>query len=298
MWKPMLAAKADDDSDYLKLRYPTLVSPKIDGIRAIVQGGVLVSRKLKPIPNLHTQKLFGRPELEGLDGELCIGQPWSAGLFNRTQSGVMSVGGTPDVTWWIIDKLPTDDPTRIFSQRLDMAKRQVGMHPAVRIISRHISYSFSAVSILEEQALAQGYEGIMLCDPYGVYKQGRSTFREQGLIKIKRFEDDEAEIIGTFEQMENTNEQVENELGRSKRSSHKAGMVGKDTLGGFVCRSLSFTGEFNIGTGLGLTDSLRYDLWGQRDRLVGLRIKFKYQKCGTKDLPRVPIFLGFRDPID
>jgi DNA ligase-1 len=298
MFKPMLAAKIEDDEDYIKLKYPKLVSPKIDGIRATVQDGILYSRKLKPIPNRHLQVVFGRPEYNGLDGELCMGSPASAGLFQRTTSAVMSQGGTPDVTWWVFDCFPNDEPSRIFSQRLDVAKRKVQTHPFIRIVPHNIVYTLTSISHMEEAALEKGYEGIMLRDPYGVYKQGRSTFREQGLIKVKRFEDDEATIVDTFEQMENTNEQRTNELGRSKRSSHKAGLVGKDTLGGFICRSSSFTGQFNVGTGLGLTDSVRHDLWGKRSDLVGLRIKFKYQKCGTKDLPRMPIFLGFRDPID
>lgn len=298
MFKPMLSAKPEEDEDYIKIKYPKLVSPKIDGIRATVQDGKLLSRKLKLIPNRHTQTVFGRSEYEGLDGELCFGEPWIPNLFQKTSSAVMSRDGTPDVTWWVFDKFPSDDPTRIYSQRLDLAKRQVQTHPFIRIVPHHIIYTLTSVSHFEERALEKGYEGVMLNDPYGVYKQGRSTFREQGLIKIKRFEDDEAEIIGTFEQMENTNEQRTNEIGRSKRSSHKAGLVGKDTLGGFICRSLHFDGEFRVGTGLGLTDSVRYDLWGERDRLVGLHIKFKYQKCGTKDLPRMPIFLGFRDARD
>lgn len=296
MFKPMLAAKAEDDSDYIQLKYPKLLSPKIDGIRAMVQNGIVVSRKLKPIPNRHVQKLFGKKEFENLDGELCLGDPWSAGLFNRTQSAVMSQDGEPDVTWWIFDYY---SPDKIFSERHDLAKRRTHMGlVSTRIVPHHIVYSLTAVAGHELNFLEKGYEGVCLRDPYGLYKQGRSTFREQGLIKIKRFEDDEAEIVGVFEQMENTNEQTTNELGRSKRSKHKAGLVGKDTLGGFICRSDSFNGQFNVGTGLGLTDSVRFDLWGMRDKLVGLQIKFKYQKCGTKDLPRSPIFLGFRNPID
>ena len=41
---------------------------------------------------------------------------------------------------------------------------------------------------------------------HGLYKLGRSTFIEQGLIKLKRFEDGEAEIIGFKEKMLNQNE--------------------------------------------------------------------------------------------
>ena len=43
LYKPMLACKAD----LSKLVYPVLVSPKLDGVRATVQGGVVLSRTLQ-----------------------------------------------------------------------------------------------------------------------------------------------------------------------------------------------------------------------------------------------------------
>jgi DNA ligase-1 len=62
MFKPMLASPADMS----KLRFPLWLSPKLDGIRALVINGVVMSRSLKPIPNQHVQSLFGH--LEGYDG--------------------------------------------------------------------------------------------------------------------------------------------------------------------------------------------------------------------------------------
>ena len=50
--KPMLAALCEDVT---KLRYPVIASPKLDGIRALVIDGQLVSRTLKPIPNRYVQ---------------------------------------------------------------------------------------------------------------------------------------------------------------------------------------------------------------------------------------------------
>jgi len=49
--QPMLASPANLE----KLQYPLLVSPKLDGIRATVVNGCLLSRKLKPIPNEATR---------------------------------------------------------------------------------------------------------------------------------------------------------------------------------------------------------------------------------------------------
>ena len=104
--RPMLAAKATDDElqALFKRGHSFLLSPKIDGIRALVVNGQLVSRTMKPIRNYHTQQLFGRPELEGLDGELVVGNPWDKNLMQQTSSGVMSYGGRPDVKFCVFDK--------------------------------------------------------------------------------------------------------------------------------------------------------------------------------------------------
>src|SRR5712691_7907552 len=85
-FKPMLALSKLPD--FRMLKFPLLVSPKLDGIRASVQGGQLVSRSLKPIPNKNVQDLF-RNLPEGIDGELIEGNP-SDEPFRRTTSIVMS----------------------------------------------------------------------------------------------------------------------------------------------------------------------------------------------------------------
>lgn len=46
--KPMLAGKCEGLES---LKYPVLVSVKLDGVRALVIGGKVMSRSLKPIPN-------------------------------------------------------------------------------------------------------------------------------------------------------------------------------------------------------------------------------------------------------
>src|SRR5512139_310093 len=77
--KPMLAAAAP--TELAGLPYPLLASPKLDGVRATVQGGVVLSRSLKPLPNRFVQARYGRPEFEGLDGELSCGrQPVSRSM--------------------------------------------------------------------------------------------------------------------------------------------------------------------------------------------------------------------------
>ena len=47
-------------------------SPKLDGIRCMIQDGIALSRSLKPIRNEHVQYILGREIFNGLDGELII----------------------------------------------------------------------------------------------------------------------------------------------------------------------------------------------------------------------------------
>ena len=67
--------------------------------------------------------------------------------------------------------------------------------------------------------------------PDGPYKCGRSTVREGYLLKLKRFADGEAVILGCCEQMHNANAAQQDAFGRTKRSSHKDNKIGKATLG-------------------------------------------------------------------
>jgi DNA ligase 1 len=53
------------------IQFPYLVSPKIDGLRALVKDGVVYSKTMKPIPTRRVQELFGH--LHGADAELTVG---------------------------------------------------------------------------------------------------------------------------------------------------------------------------------------------------------------------------------
>ena len=74
-------------------------------------------------------------------------------------------------------------------------------------------------------------------------------------------------------------------------------MVGKGTLGAFVCESPDFPGQqFEVGVGLNDADSKLF--WANRPKLVGLTLKYKHFPQGGKDKPRHAVFLGLRDKWD
>ncbi len=290
--KPLLAATV---KSFNQIRFPVLASPKLDGVRALVIDGVVVSRTLKPIPNLHVQKMFGKPEYNGFDGELIVGDSMDNDTFTKTTSGVMTIEGEPDVWFHVFDDFYY---LGVFQTRLDsVAKRIVAAPKGSRLAIVHHSMlmSLDVLEIFEDASLKVGYEGVMLRDPMGHYKYGRSTEKEAILMKVKRFTDGEATVVGFTEAMHNSNEAQVNELGTKERSHRKDGMVGKDVLGSL--KVVNDAGvDFEIGTGF--TNAQRIALWNIKNSLVGKIVKYKSQEVGVKDRPRFPVFLGFRDPID
>lgn len=284
----MLACNAEID----KLKYPLMASPKLDGVRCCIQDGRALSRTLKPIPNALVQHLL-RGQYNGLDGELIVGSPTSKTCYRDTVSGVMSLNGVPDFTYYVFDLTDYD---RGFQERYTELGRRITGLPFVERLPHALIVDADDLVRYEAAMVDQGYEGVILRDMHAPYKFGRSTVKEGFMLKCKRFTDAEAEIIGFEEEMFNGNEATTNELGRTKRSSHAAGKVGKGTLGAFLVRDATTGVEFSVGTGL--TADERALCWKERHALVGELIKYKSFEVGVKDKPRHPVFLGFRDRSD
>lgn len=285
--KPMRAFKVDDDKLDL-LHYPLYGSPKYDGIRAIVLNNTVLSNTLKPIRNRAVQDICSK--MEYCDGELIAGSN-----FQETTSIIMSENGGYNFTFYVFDSFR--NPQDIYINRIrdveDTFIEQQEGDAHIKMVQPVTLKTPKDLLSYEEWCLQRGFEGIMLRSPKGRYKFGRSTFNEEYLLKRKPVCDEEAFIIGFEEQEENQNELTYDNRGYAQRSSCKDNKTGKDTLGAFIVRSSKW-GDFKIGTGLGLTDSLRREIWHNRDKYLGRILTFKYQAFGTKDKPRQPIFLRFR----
>ncbi len=289
----MLASKVTDVNN---LHYPLLVSVKLDGVRAFIRNGTIMSRKYKPIPNIYVQRLFGGLP-EGLDGELVLGEPTEKDCYRKTTSAVMGHDNPEGkkVVFHVFDKMTTETETP-FSVRLAMVEVDVEGKSNVKVVKQELVYSPEFLLELEAKALAEGHEGLMVRGIKSPYKHGRSTEREGILLKLKRFMDSEAVVTSYVPFMHNINEAQTDELGHTKRSTAKDGKVPLDMLGKLCVRDLKSGVEFEVGTGFTFTE--REALWHKRSSLVGSIAKYKYFPSGGKDKPRFPVFLGWRDPID
>lgn len=290
-FKPMLAGEVPGLLEHLN--FPVMVSPKYDGIRAIVIEGVVYSRSMKPIPNRHVQKMFSH--LNGFDGELIFGSPVAPDVFRVTTSAVMSIEGTPDVWFYAFDY--TTEQTRHLGW-LDRMQAVIGAgaQKNLMVVPQHSCNHRKDIETYEAWYLKDGYEGVMVRNPIALYKNGRSTTREGRLLKLKRFADSEAVVLGMAEKLHNANEAKFNELGYQTRSSHQENMIGMDTMGALMVRDIKSGVEFNIGTGF--DDKERARWWGMGSQATGRIVKYSYFPTGSKDKPRFPTYLGERDPRD
>ena len=287
--KPLLAGSYDP----AKATFPLLATAKIDGIRFIIRDGVALSRSLKPLRNEYIQKILSDNLPDGIDGEITAGDSF------QDCGAIMRIKGEPDFKIWIFDYVNPDKETIApYQERMNELKNLEPLNiPNYEVLYPVQVDNQDQLDELAHQHLADGFEGTMVRSPEGTYKFGRSTTKEGILLKIKDFADSEAKIIGFVELERNLNEAKTNALGHTERSTSKEGKVKADTLGAFV---VDWQGvQFNCGSGL--NDELRQLIWQDTDAYLGKLIKFKYQPAGMKadtGVPRLPIFLGFRDEDD
>lgn len=299
--RPMLAETLPG-ADRIQ-RWPVLCSPKLDGVRCVLQDGAILSRSMKPIRNRAVQQseLVGMTTY-GIDGELiCEDQQGRVLPFNDIQSAVMSADTRFDETTQISFAFCAFDR---FDRGLDMpfedrlrALALVATNvPCFRIVPHRYVHDVDELIAYEEEQLDLGYEGIMIRDPKGPYKEGRSTLQQGWLLKLKRFEDSEAVVIGFEELLTNNNAPITNQLGLTERSHHQANLAPADTLGTLLVRDLKTGVEFGIGTGF--EQKTRKAIWNDRERTLGRVVNYQHFSRGAKDKPRFPSFRGFRDLDD
>ena len=248
----MLAESWTDDIN------PTgyLLSEKLDGVRAFWDGKQFFSRQGN---RFHAPSWFtvGLP-LEPLDGELWIARK----SFQRTLSVVKRQDES--VLWnelrFLVFDAPADES--VFEKRLELIDTIMEINrPPFAQAHRHIVCN-GRDHLQDELARVEslGGEGLMLRQPGSIYAAGRSST----LLKVKRFHDAEARVVGY-------------EPGKGR---HKGRM-------GALLVEMANGVQFAIGTGF--TD-------GQRSQPapIGSTVTFKYQELTDRGAPRFASYVGIR----
>lgn len=280
----LLGAKANSLFD---VRLPTIASPKVDGWRALWQGLEFFTRTGKTIPNRSLPLLAHQAGIPpGYDGEIIVGEPTARDCFSKTDSFCKRQAGrtTLPVRFFVFDNCAAIGG---FHERLQTL---IDIPPFVVRLEQKVICTYEELVEYEAYCVGLGYEGIVCRSPTGRYKQGRSTLREQYLVKVKRYIDEEVKIIGFKERMHNANTAEVNEIGYTHRSSHKENKVPLGTLGAII---VDWRGKvLHVGTGWDAATGR--SIWQNRDSLLGATGTIKYSP-EIKDLPRQPVWKGIRN---
>lgn len=302
--EPMLAASLldpevehTDEAVYeamSKLKYPVIATLKLDGIRGLRLNGTLLSRRLKPIPN----KFISSRSLlmpGGFDVEL-----FRPGMeYNDIQSIVMSQEHDDSalIQFHVLDCYFPTRPYLSYEQRLSEIETWCdGQQEGNGVVQPLIRWCHDADQLLafEKACIEEHGEGICFRLPNSPYKCGRSTLKEQYLVKLSRYVRDEAKVTGFEEQMENGNPDRRCATGKMDRQSISALKYGKGILGKFV--AVNTKGQtIRVGTGVGLTNKMRQYIWQHKEEFLGKTFTYKHKPHGMKVLPRSCVWVGWRN---
>lgn len=308
--RPMLACKVLNVSQLSPTDF--MVSTKMDGIRLLVfPTGQILTRRALPANQPSLQELMAPAKAYAKEHNLVLdGELWapteSGTTFQDISSYLMTKSHIPvsnaltyDIDFWAFDAISLSDwnnprPTMPAQQRYDLLNKY-GLYG--QVTSQFIHQSHREIQTHFEDIIEAGGEGLILKKLTGPYKHGRSTPKEQYLIKMKQFLSMEGTIAEVIEKQSLTPNapQERNAFGLMKRGHRKGDRAAANTMGSLLLDLPYNQGQVSIGSGF--TDAQRRQIWECRDRMIGGVVEFKYQPCGSKDAPRTPIFLRFRTDL-
>ena len=311
--KPQLAEDAILD----QVQFPCIAQPKIDGVRAMNLNGTLTGRSLDPFKGFGITEFFSTRQFIGFDGEMTLGDKPNCGerlcsLTTGAMGRFKGVTEMPDLHWWVFDLVTPGHVGLSYEQRYYELSNQVKMlnHPRVHIVPKYIINNEWALQDRIARNAEAGYEGTIIRNPHAPYKAGRATLKGQELWRVKPWSDFEILVTGITEGQMNGNEAKTNTLGRTERSSAKAGMVPNGQVGSIQGTMLKdfhdpATGKLLFAAGLPVTAGSgemsvaeATDYFANPHKIVGHAAKVKTMTHGVKDLPRFPTYVSHRLPQD
>lgn len=273
-FSPQLAKNYEDRKSKIDWTHGVFVSGKLDGLRCIIHSGGMFSRNGKPIisaPHIFdsVKHIFSEFPTLILDSELYCDR--LSHDFNKIISLAKKTKPTNEdliesekyLQSWVFD-IPSMDLQ--FSSRIEKLRETLKLinSPYLRYIDHKWVKSHEQVEEALSEYLSQGLEGVMINLPDAKYENKRSA----GLVKYKKFQDCEAEILDIIP-------------GQGNRS----GMFGYAKL------KLDNDKEFDANA-RGNEELYREILKNKKD-YIGKKATIRYQNLTPDGIPRFPVIVDF-----
>ena len=271
--KPMLAQSYEKHAK--KLVYPCYAQPKLDGIRCLARriGNTvtLYSRKgkiLDLVPHINEALLAVLNDGQCADGELYT-HGWD---FQKIVSAIKKTNeNTPGIQYHIYDLPDMQDRSKTFVDRFNSFARGRISAAADCLVSVEtpLIRTEEALMSYEDQCHNDGYEGVMARNIQSEYLFG---YRSKDLLKVKRFLDDEYEIVDF---------------------THGTSIELECIV--FVCKTKDDQ-TFSVRP-VG-THEERKAMYKNGASYIGKMLTVKYQELSNDGVPRFPVGLHIREDWD
>ena len=249
--------------------FPCFTQPKLDGTRCVgIPGKGLFSRLRKTIPHMEhiIAELNRLPADLILDGELYTNEltfQEIVGLVKRETLKVGDLEKQQKIKYHVYDLIQGDS----YEQRHCLLQALFASFSFQHLILVPTFHCGSEAEMKEQHArfVADGYEGIMLRNPAGVYKNVRSV----DLLKYKEFFDDEYEVVGFKE-------------GEGAEKGCVLWTCKTEKGATFHCRPRG-------------TREDRAELYQKGASYIGKKLTVRFQELTDDGIPRFPVGIAFRD---
>lgn len=291
---PMRAINIPDTS-LPQLRFPILVSEKLNGFRALSVNDTLQSKSGEPFPSSLVREKFSGL-IHPFDSELVQGNPLNKDCLAVTKSAVGSREFPPiltqdDLTLYVFDLHSyIGDAFARYDKLLSLS-----LPKGVKLIEKTIVRTLDQLMEYESKVLASGHEGIIGNLLTSYYIHGESSIKDQSAWKRKPSCDEEFTVTGFEEQYQNLNPELRTRTGKLKRSTNQVNLLPKDTLGALLVHSPTW-GACRIGTGF--TNELRKLIWNNKQKVLGAQVTASYLPTVSNEKPQSLTFKCFRPNFD
>lgn len=278
--EPMLAEKYNPEGKTNVTSLPVCVQAKLDGVRAIISFTdnvvTIRSRKNTCYPHLTHLKLIlsqlflSLPEATVLDGEL-YNHDMS---FEELTSAVKTERRVPernkDIKFFMFDamfkdtSIPYTRRHKILSDALSTLDPE-RIDDKVQLLPFHMVGTHAEIDSYLQHFLEEGYEGLMIRYPHGLYKNKRT----KDLLKYKQFIDEEGIVVEVY--------------GGKGRDEKLALLVVRDSEGNLLHSKPAFTFD------------TRRKWYEDPSLILGKVVTFRYANRTNKGCCRFIVVVAVRD---
>lgn len=279
---PMLAQKYESKKPKKNgIVFPCFVQPKLDGLRCVVYknslGNLVTQSRTGGIFETmghiisELQPLFNKYPCLILDGELYTTEiPFEnlAGLIKKKYTTAEDMKSIQQIEYHVYDLIHAEAPDMQFSDRIVLLDAIIkdNKYKNIKFVKTCAANSDAEFYEKFQEFIAEGYEGAMLRNSLGVYKQNT---RSSDLQKYKEFHEEEYEIVDY-----------------TQGEGRDAGTVI------WVCQTVNGS-TFNVRPRG--TIEYRSDLYKNGKKYIGSLLTVIFQELTGLGIPRFPVGKCIRD---